>query len=484
MEHPPAEVVETHVSTVLLTGDRAYKLLKPVKTGFLDHSDRTARLMAAEVEFALNRRIAPDVYLGTAEVVEAGELVDKMIVMRRLPADRRLSALVGTDEFPEQLSAVARRVAAFHAGLDPIHEPDGPGTFTGVFEDWRNNFDEMGSFVGPVLDREVHDEIVRRAGDYLDGRRQLFARRQRDGMIRDVHGDLLAGDIFCLDDGPRILDCLAFSRRLRVHDVLGDMAFLVMDIDRLAGPAAARFLLRQYQEFSDEHHPSSLAHFHVAYRSLVRAKVACLRAAQGDGESVGLARRHHEMVRDHLRRATVRLVLVGGAPGTGKSTLAGSLCSRYEWSLLSSDELRKDMAGLGHDESAVSGLDAGIYQPEFSSAVYDELLREARLLMAGGESVVIDASFPREAARVAAANAAVEAGAELVELECCAAPQLAATRIAARTARGANPSDATPELALRLAADRDPWESAWPVDAAASPEDMVSEVANHLDASL
>ncbi|MCP3856592.1 MAG: AAA family ATPase [Actinomycetia bacterium] len=484
MEHAPAEVVETHVSTVFMAGDRAYKLLKPITTGFLDHADATDRMMATEVEYALNRRIAPDVYLGLADVVEGGELVDKMIVMRRLPTARRLSQLVDSDEFPDQLIAVARRVAAFHAGLDPIHEPDGPGTFTGIVEDWRKNFDEMEQFVGPILDRASHDEIVSRASAYLDGRKELFVQREQDGLVRDVHGDLLADDIFCLDGGPRILDCLAFSRRLRVHDVLADIAFLVMDIDRLAGPGAARLLLRHYQEFSDEHHPSSLAHFHVAYRSLVRTKVACLRAAQGDRESVGLARRHHDMVRDHLLRATVRLVLVGGAPGTGKSTLAESLCERYDWSLLSSDELRKDMAGLGHTESAEAGLDAGIYQSEFTTAVYDELLREARLLIRRGESVVIDASFPRQRARQLARAVAAEEKAELIELECRADAELAADRIAARAARGPNPSDVNPELARRLAAARDQWESALAVDASTPPEDMVARVANHLVTSL
>src|SRR5690606_4917082 len=116
---------------------------------------------------------------------------------------------------------------------------------------------------------------------YLAGRDRLFAHRIAGGFARDGHGDLLADDIFCLDDGPRIIDCLAFDDDLRVGDVLLDVAFLVMDLERLAGIETAESFLAQYQSFANERHPRTLMHHYVAYRALVRSKVNCLRAGQG-----------------------------------------------------------------------------------------------------------------------------------------------------------------------------------------------------------
>ena len=184
-------------------------------------------------------------------------------------------------------------------------------------------------------------------------------------MVRDGHGDLLAEDIFCLDDGPRILDCLAFDDELRWGDVLGDVAFLVMDLERLGHPDLARSLLADHGEFSGEHHPGSLAHLYVAQRALVRAKVAALRTSQtgsGKGPTTPEVEALLGMAVGHLRRAEVRLALVGGLPGSGKSTLAGRMADELGWVVLSSDAVRRD-AGLRyqdlHDPSAYDPATVG-----------------------------------------------------------------------------------------------------------------------------
>lgn len=482
MAGPAPAISETHISTVAFIGERAYKILKPLRNDFLDYSTTGARKAAVDAELALNRRLSPDVYLGTADVVEGGEVVDRMLVMRRLPTDRKLSNLVATAGRDELIRQVARDVARFHSTLPPLaaDEPvNGEGAAgctvadvagpDGLARNWEDNLATMAAFVGPVLVAADVDRVVALFRRYLGGRRHLLEQRIARGLVRDGHGDLTAEDIFCLADGPRILDCLAFDRRLRVGDVLLDIAFLAMDLERLAGPAASQRLMAWYGEYSGEHHPSSLAHHYVAYRAHVRAKVACLGHEQGQPGAAQLARTYHDLCLRHLRLAALRLVLVGGGPGTGKTTLAGRLSEELRWPVLGSDELRKDLTGHAHTERLSTGLDQGIYRPEITEQTYRALLSQAETLLNAGESVVLDASWSRQDHRDAAAELARRAGATLVELECTAPADIARERIRARLTTSADASDATPELVEPALSRRDRWPEAVPVDTSVDP---------------
>jgi hypothetical protein len=484
----PATVSETHISWVFFAADRAYKLLKPLATPFLDYSTPARREAACLREVELNRRLAPDVYLGVSPLLEGDEVADHLIVMRRLPARRRLSGLAGTDEFPDRVREVARAVAAFHAGLRPDTDAARVSTRDAVLALWTSgNLDDMEACVD-AAGRPVHDlatlaEVRRLAVTYLGGRGALFERRIAEGRAVDGHGDLLADDIFCLPDGPRILDCLAFDDDLRRGDVLADLAFLAMDLERLpGGPAAAELLVDAYDEFTGERHPRSLLHLWVAYRALVRAKVRGLRAGQGDDEDCRAARadavRFLRQCLDHLRLATVRLVLVGGAPGTGKSTVAEGIADHLGAALLGSDELRKDLAGVAHDDHTGAALDAGLYSPAMNERTYGELLRRAGELLAEGESVVLDASWTDAGHRDRARDLATSAGAELSELRCVLDPAEAARRIDRRMAdqragRGGGASDATPEIARALADRADAWPEAREVPTGGAAADSV-----------
>jgi len=346
----PAAIAETHISVLVSIGERVYKLKKPVSFEFADFSDRTLRERACHREVELNRRLAPDVYLGVADVLgEDGRPCDHLVVMRRMPADLRLAQLV-RDGRPVDgvLGDIARRIAAFHAGAATSEEIAAAGRRDAVRAVWEASFDELAPFTGPVLDAEACRRVEHLVRRYLAGRAPLFDHRIALGAVRDGHGDLQAEDIFCLDDGPRILDCIEFNDRLRHGDVLADVAFLAMDLERLGAPdAAARFLAR-YREFAGETYPPSLADHYIAARAHVRCKVACFRHAQGDAAAAGASRALLDLAARHLEAARVRLVLVGGLPGTGKSTLAAALADATGWSVLRSDEVRKDLAGLGH----------------------------------------------------------------------------------------------------------------------------------------
>ncbi|MDA3038147.1 MAG: AAA family ATPase [Actinomycetota bacterium] len=458
-----------------------------MKTSFLDHSTATNRLADIDAELALNRRLAPDVYLGTADVTEGDAVVDRMLVMRRLPADRRLTALVNSPELHDQLRAVARAVAVFHAGLEPLRYTVTGGRSVAeiagrdaVWQNWKDNFVDLEPLVGRLIPFEDAQEVEHSVDQFLGHHSAMFEDRIAAGFVRDGHGDLTAEDIFCLPDGPRILDCLAFSPELRIGDVLLDVAFLAMDLDRLCGPGLAAEFMGYYREFTNEHHASSLAHHYVAYRAHVRAKVAGLRALHGDESQATLTRVYHDLCLQHLRRANLTLILVGGTPGTGKTTLAEGLSGVLGSMLLSTDELRKDLTGVDHLDRRFVETDTGIYDRSATEKTYTELLRRAGTLLDRGESVVLDASWSQAALREQARRLAADKGADVVEFECVLDAAEAKNRIERRLEQGTDPSDARPELLDELRARFHPWPTAARIDSSAPRSAMVEATLVHL----
>ena len=277
-----ALVVETHISILFFVGDLVFKLRKPVEFEFLDFRSRSSRQEDCEREVALNRRLAPDVYLGVADLTMEGRLLDHMVVMKRMPQDRRLAALArrGEDLDP-WLHQVAQALIAFHGRAQRSSEISADATDRALRALWQESFDETEPFVGSILDGHHETELRAHVERWIAGRKPLLDARIASGRVCDGHGDLQADDIFCLDDGVRMLDCVEFSDRLRHGDVCADVAFLSMDIERLGHPdAAARFLV-DYQRLSGDPFPDTLIHHYTAFRAYVRAKVACLRSAQG-----------------------------------------------------------------------------------------------------------------------------------------------------------------------------------------------------------
>ena len=270
----PAALVETHTAVVVMVGDRAYKAKKPVRFPFVDLSTAALRRHACEREVELNRRIAPDVYLGVATLRLPGEPGEPVVVMRRLPDECRLSALVAArrSDVPDETVKVARLVAAFHAAAPTSHAVAAAAAPDAVARAAAQNIQELDAARGAALDPADVDTARTLTERYVAGRGPLL--RERAGTCaRDGHGDLLADDVFCLPDGPRVLDCLEFDDTLRYGDVLADVAFLAMDLERLGGSDLARTFLDAYAEFSGTTWPASLEHFYVAQRALVRCKL-------------------------------------------------------------------------------------------------------------------------------------------------------------------------------------------------------------------
>jgi len=477
------EQTESHISWLLFTEDHVLKIKKPVTFGFLDLSKVEARFEACQREVELNRRLAPDVYEGVGTFTYPDGREEPVVVMRRLPSDRRLSALIQFDDpsVGTQLERIARRLAAFHAGATRNHDIDAACTVGAVIRLWDDNMAELRTVSASVLVPDDLDRIDQLALRYLSGRSELFDTRIRSGHAVDGHGDLLADDIFCMDDGPRLLDCLEFADSLRHIDTLSDAASLAMDLERSGRPDLSTAFLDSYRQASIDAWPESLAHFYITYRAMVRAKVACLRARTGDRDAPYEARGLTALALAHAEAATIRLVLVGGLPGTGKSTLAGGLSAATGWPLLRSDVLRKELAGLRPSESAATAFQAGMYGAEATASVYAELLSRAALLLRSGRSVILDATWTRQCWRDAANELGQWAEADVVGLECEASRELATLRMNLRGTEGWDPSDASPTIAEAMAQVAEPWLDALPVDTSVLPEDSLTAVLELLD---
>lgn len=484
----PTGARETHISRLFFTPDRVLKQLKPVATSFLSFVEREDRLQAVDDEYRLNRRISPEVYLGTADVVEEGQVVDRLVVMRRLPAARQLDHLLAASgasrpdpALDDHLRAAARRIATFHAAEPALSGADAAvSDLDAVRQRWHDNLTDLAAVSDTALSPTDHQRVSELVDTYLDGRGPLFAGRIAGGWVRDGHGDLRAEHVFCLDDGPSIIDCVAFRSDFRRGDVLNDVAFLAMDVERLIGPAAAERLLTAYAEFTGEHHPTTLAHHYIAYRAHVRAKIAAIRLAQGDRDAAGEVATYHRLALDHLEAGRVRLVLVGGGPGTGKSTVARRLADRLGAVWLRTDEVRKTQAAFKGPGADGAGPDEGRYRPETTAAVYRELLDEARTLLAWGESVVLDATWLEADRRADARMVAAAGSAVLTELRCELPLDLARRRVATRNEAGHDPSDATPELVDLLTARFDPWPEAATVNTERTPTEAIAVACRHV----
>jgi aminoglycoside phosphotransferase family enzyme/predicted kinase len=483
-QHPgrPIRVVETHISVLAFAGDRVYKAKKDVRFPFVDLS--TAELRAADCvrEVTLNRRFAPDVYLGVAEVSDAtGRVVDHAVEMRHLPDDRRLAALVRSDvDVGPCLDGLARDLAAIHGAAPTGGAIDDATSHAAVAELWELGIDQVQRFAGDVVAEDDADDVARLARQYMAGRRPLFDARVAAHRARDGHGDLLAEDVFCLAVGPRAIDCLEFDDRLRYGDVLADIAFLAMDLEHLGRRDLAERFIATYREAADDDWPASLEHMYIAYRAHVRAKVACLRSAQGDHGAAVEARELLALAVRHLHAGRVRLVLVGGAPASGKSTLAAGLGRTTGWHVLRSDVVRKERAGLHPTTKATASLDEGIYDARTTADTYRALLDRAAHTLRSGENVIIDASWSDAERREEAAALAVETSSHLIEVQCVAPDEVRAARAAARAEAGTDASDVDAGLARALGARFAAWPSATLVDTTRDPAVVCDEVVRHL----
>ncbi len=466
---PYVDVHETHTGVVVLAGDRAYKAKKPVFTDFLDFRTPEGRERACLREVELNSRLSPGSYLGVAYLTDpTGGPAEPVVVMRRYRDNDRLASIV-TGGLPGEsvqgvLDTIAGVLARFHEHAERSPLIDANGKAGAIDQRWSENLSELHRYAGMAItgiSSESIGRIQHLAAEFISGRALLFTRRIEEGCIVDGHADLLADDIFWVDGEPALLDCLEFDDQLRYVDRIDDAAFLAMDLEFLDRKDLGDYFLGRYIAHSADTAPPSLRDFYIAYRAVVRAKVDCVRLSQGKSEATVDAARHLAIATQHLENGAIRLALVGGNPGTGKSTLARGLAEQVGAQVISTDDVRRELRESGAITGEPGVLDAGLYGPGNVTAVYEEALRRARLCLISGQSVICDGTWRDPHIRGHAYRLAAEAHSQIIELMCSATVETTTDRIETRAAGN---SDATPEIAAALAARQNAWDTAYRID--------------------
>lgn len=409
------EVRQTHISAVFLAGGLVYKVKKPVSFGFLDFTRLDQRRHFCDEEVRLNRRLAPRVYLGVVPITRAddrlavegdGEPVEWAVKMRRLPDAATLLNRLRRGEVDATLvAALARRIASFHARADRNDRIAAFGRFDVVAGNARENLSQSEPLVGVTVSRAVHDRLMRLTDDALDRLRPLIDERARRGVPCDTHGDLHLDHVYYFPECPPpddlvVIDCIEFNERFRFADPVADVAFLAMDLRFRGRPDLAVALTDAYFEGADAA-SRDLLPFYVAYRAAVRGKVEGMQFGEAEvpaeerAGALEAARGHWLLALGELETPDRRpcLVPVAGLPGTGKSTLARGLAERAGFTVIRSDVVRKELAGISRTEP---GTGHGIYTEDWTERTYAECLRRAEAALFDGERVVVDATFGRE----------------------------------------------------------------------------------------
>lgn len=472
-------VLETHISTILLTGRLAYKLKKPVDLGFLDFTTLSARRHFCEEELRLNRRLAPRLYLEVVAVTGSldaptigggGPPVEYAVKMREFPQEGLLGRVLERGELePGQIDALAAQVAVFHRQVEVAGTKTAFGTPEEILRFALQNFVQIRPLVAAPTPSAMLDRLEQwtvRAHRSLES---AFTNRLHGGFVRECHGDLHLGNIALVDGALTIFDCLEFNDELRWIDVMSEVAFVVMDLhDRGRADYAHRFL-NAYLEASGDYAGLVVLRFYLVYRALVRAKVACLRAAQlgpGDERSRLLVEfgGYLELAQGYATAGRGGIVITHGLAGSGKTTLTQILLERIGAIRLRSDVERKRLHGLAASADTHSPITKGLYAQDATEHTYARLAELARGVVQSGHVAIVDATFLKRAQRDRFREIAAMLGVPFVIIAFSAGEGLLRERIVERERKGDDVSEAdiaVLEHQLRarelIAADEQRW---------------------------
>jgi uncharacterized protein len=451
------DVHQTHISAVFVTDAFAYKIKKPVALEFLDYSTLEQRGHWCAQEVLLNRRMAPSIYLGVVPITQdgpnirvegTGSVVEWAVKMHRLPEEARLDSALARDEVSRNvIESLAWRVAAFHRHAERSESITRYGRFDLVTRNAYDNLDQSVAHAGLTVSNAVFDRLRVLTEESLGRLRSLIEDRAARGMPCDTHGDLRLDHVYLFPerqspDDVAIVDCIEFNERFRAADPVADIAFLVMDLIHHGYREPAGWFREAYLAAAGDQEGRALVPFYVSYRAAVRAKVNGIKALEPEVPA-GERERTHAEARAHwlLAMATLEewrrrpgLVLVGGLPGTGKSTLAQALAHQAGFELIRSDQIRKELAAR-RSLGGVNCLDlgaSGIYTPEWTENTYQACFDCSDTALFEGKRVLVDATFRQESHRRRFLDLAAHWGVTALLLICQVDPLVVKSRLEKR----------------------------------------------------
>jgi len=468
--HPaqPVELLETHISWVLLAGDYAYKIKKPVNLGFVDFSTAQARHHYCEEELRLNRRTAPGIYLAVVPITGSpddpamdgqGEAFEYAVKMRRFPQEALLDRVARAGALTAaQVEDFARSVARFHATVARAGAEGAFGSPQGILAEAVDNFAQLELLDDPGDTREARQALASWTLREFNRLEPLFARRKHEGFVRECHGDLHLGNVALLDGRPCAFDAIEFNDEFRWIDVMSEVAFPVMDLVHHGLDALAHRFVDVYLAETGDFAGLAALRFYLVYRAMVRAKVSCIRAHQPGisvddrQRSAAAYRGHLELARRLARPSHPAVIAMHGLSGSGKTTVSVRLVEELGAVRLRSDVERKRLHGLDALARTDSAPGAGLYTQEADRLTYGRLTALAGQALAAGYPVVVDAAFLKRAWRGMFRELARQHGVPFVLVACAAPEEVLRERVARREREGTDASEAgLPVLDRQLA---------------------------------
>ena len=441
--------IQTHISSILLTGTRAYKIKKPVDFGFLDFSTIELRKLNCDREVDLNGRLAPDVYLSVEPVrldgtdlfigEGAGAIVDWAVSMEQLDgACLGVGVLERGDLGHQQLDDLVEILVPFYERARRGPDVEKYGEIEAIKFNTDENFAQTESYVGKLISRDRYEHIREWTDRFFVDHADLLERRIATGRIRECHGDLHLDNIFFCDR-PVVFDCIEFNDRLACGDVAIDIGFLAMDLDARGRPDLSQHFVDFFIERSGDDDLREIMDFYKTYRAYVRAKVAAF-TSEDPGLDGSQKRRNRNAARNAFGLAyrytggdaRPPLVVLYGLMGTGKTSLARYLREAYGWHVISTDEVRKQISGVGEATRVWVPYNTGLYSTEMNERTYDESCRRAGDLLDAGLPVAIDGAFKTREQRQVVVDMAREHGADVHFIETVCDPDTQHQRLEER----------------------------------------------------
>ena len=491
------DLIETHISWVLLAGEHAWKLKKPLDLGFLDFSTLERRREACEAELRLNRRTVPELYEAvvpvwqTEEGVRVGDQrvdaaapgatpLDYLVRMRRFDQSALFEARLAAGQLePALFDRLARHVAAFHEGAAVAQPGDGFGDAVAVMAPVRQNFAQIRERVSDAALLRELARIESWAEARFAALAPVFDARLEAGRVRECHGDLHLGNLIVLDGEPRLFDAIEFSAALRWTDVVADIAFLVMDLQARGRPDLASRFLDASLACSGDYAGLRLLPWYLSYRAMVRAKVSAIRAGQVEGaaraDTLAECARYLTLAAAQMQTPAPALLIASGVSGSGKTSQSQPLVEGCGVIRVRADVERKRLFGLDADARSGSTLGGGLYSAQASARTYARLAELARAVVEAGYPVLVDATFLKRSQRATFAELAATLGVPFAILAFDAPVETLRARVRQRAEAGTDASEADVAVLETQLSAREPFEEeelacVVPIDTASAPD--------------
>jgi uncharacterized protein len=469
--HPvtiPLKLMQTHASIVLLTGDFAYKLKKPVNFGFLDYSTLEKRRYFCQEELRLNQRGAKELYLDVISISKQsdryyfgsdGEIVDYAVKMVQFPQEILFSNMleVGTIT-TEHVEEMGRVVAKFHACAQTNRYITSFGTIDRIKQSIDDNYHQTEPYIGRAQTQRQFTETKAYTDLFLEKHPQLFCDRILGKFIRECHGDLHLRNICRWRDKIFLFDCIEFNQPFRYVDTMYDVAFVVMDLAARRRKDLANRFLNTYAEETGDWEGLQVLPLYLIRQAYVRAKVTSFLlddpgiSSEDCDVAAKMAGDYYHQAWEYARFQQGRIIMLAGLSGAGKSTLGKQIATELDGIQLRSDAVRKHLGGV----PLLAKGDDSLYTAEMTAKTYQLVLELGAKLALQGFTVVLDAKYDRVLLRVAVHDLAKTRGIPFQIVHCTAPEQVLRERLIHRIG---NIADATVDL---LASQQAAWEDFTP----------------------